>query len=153
MLSKEANFSKCKVWLYEDFLEQDSTTGPNFASMLILSCAESCWGVAFPKPCTPSQAPYPSPCLNRQGSLTPLLLLFPTKSWDFVGTLMKNAHVSNPVHWLFYIQILFTSVAFSTFHVLRKWKKSLKIAQQSCHKFLAICAKQRNFEFSANFFR
>ena len=32
-------------------------------------------------------------------------------------------------------------------------KKVAKNVQQSTHKFLAICAKRRNFEFSANFFR
>ncbi len=32
-----------------------------------------------------SQAPYPSPLRERRGSLIPLLLLFPTKSTDFVG--------------------------------------------------------------------
>ena len=54
-----------------------------------LAAWESCWGVVFPKPCTSSQAPYPSPCRNRQGSLIPLLLLFPTNSYDFVGTPIK----------------------------------------------------------------
>ena len=66
------------------------------------------------------------------------------------------AYMKKPMYQIgtlvFYIQLLFTAVAFFTFHVLLKRKQPPKIALQSCRQFLAICAKRRNFEFSANFF-
>ena len=75
--------------------EQDSTAGPNFASMLILSCAESCWGV-----------PSPNPARRRKLRIVRFHLTvkltrsaappFPTKSYDFAGNPNKNyANVPN----------------------------------------------------------
>ena len=67
--------------------------------------------------------------------------------WTLWGSLIKNANVSDLVHWHFYAQILSALVAFSQIQVLLRRKRILKDAQQSCHKFLAICAKRRNFKF------
>ena len=63
--------------------------------------------------------------------------------------------IKKPMYRIWCIGIFYfsTSVASSTFHVLLKRKQPQIIAQQSCHKFFVICAKQRNFEFMANFFR
>ena len=101
--------------------------GTKFGLRLKFGCSESCWGVAFPKPYTSSQAPYPSPCRNRQDSLIPLLLLFSTKSYDFAGTPIKIMPTCQIDTLVFYAQILSALGAFSQIQVLLKQKQTLKL--------------------------
>ena len=112
-----------------DFIEQDSAAGANFASMLIFPYAESCWGVAFPEPCTSSQAPYRSfPLTAKTRSPRAKMRLLLRETTEVVvfaeesraarsnaslasfspqslgtlwGPLIKNANVSDLVHWHF----------------------------------------------------
>ena len=66
-----------------------------------LAARESCWGVAFPKPCTSSQAPYRSFPPNGENSLTPLLLLSPPQSL----TTLWEPLTKMPMYQIWYIGI------------------------------------------------